>query len=258
MLKKSIVPLLIAGALSTSVTVGAEPAVDAINAKASLIVGSDEVSLVDVNLTLPVTHAIGAQVDIASGNHELGNVSAVSGHLFWRDPSSALLGVIASWHSFELIDNRRIALQGEKFLNDITLRAIAGYESSKAEEAGHSDTIEDAYGKFKATWYPQNNLALYTKLNQHHERTGGGIGAEWQAGYSANIGYSLFAELDHTEGEGNRGLVGIRFYFDGGKSLIQRHRSADPDSGNDFWNNNTSPMCDGSAASRAFYPGICG
>ncbi|WP_317932036.1 hypothetical protein [Halioxenophilus sp. WMMB6] len=237
-MKKSTQAVLALAGLVTAVSASAvEPAVDAINGKLTLHTGHSETSAMEATLTAPVTDSLGIQVDLVSGNHEAGNLSAAAGHLFWRNPENAMVGVIGSWHAIDDFKNYRLGVEAEKFFTNFTAHAIAGYERSEIDTSGYSVADEDPYLKLKGSWYANENLALYAKLNHHHDSSPSEtIGFEWQPGYQDFIGFSLYAELDHHDDAGYRGMFGIRFYLDAGKSLIKRHRSADPDSGYDAMN----------------------
>src|SRR5690606_12326783 len=83
-----------------------QPAVDGFNFKFDGFGGTlADRSLYGVkgSFSVPQAHSYGLQVDGAVGSFDSETFAAVQGHLFWREPSRALLGVYVShthWDKF--------------------------------------------------------------------------------------------------------------------------------------------------------------
>tara|TARA_R110001592_G_scaffold20023_4_gene81782 strand:- start:287 stop:1108 length:822 start_codon:yes stop_codon:yes gene_type:complete len=220
------------------------PAVSNINSKVSLHSGDDGLSGVVGSITFPLTHSWGAQVDMATANHDAGDISFVGGHLFWRNPEKGLVGFLGSKHSSTYGDTEELGFQAEKFFANFTLRAELGYQSNDRRAFVFADgqspspnaigslgtlSVNDDFWAVKGSWYATEDIVAFAKSERSIGRNGHtSIGLEWQIGSTNNVGYSLYSEYKDVDGYGTQGLIGFRMYFDGKKNLKTRHRTADP------------------------------
>lgn len=171
------------------------------------------------SFSMPLGCAFGLQIDGQIGKLDDESTWSVGGHLFARDPSIGLLGVYGEIS--EIGDNsiKRIAAEGELYLDRITFSGIAGVEDSDF-------TDSDFFGAGRVSWYPTDNFQLNVGVAQFLEVTALTFGAEWQPDGS-NV--SLFAEGAVGDDDHSTVMGGVRFYFGGEqKSLIRRHREDDP------------------------------
>lgn len=226
-MKNHFLTLLIAsGILATLPARAAEPAVDGLNAKLSAQYGSKDISVIDGSITFPIEYSFGAQVDLAAGNHETGDIRAIGVHLFQRDPNSYLFGLAASHTNRDLDNENRVSIEAEKFFTSFTVRSKIGYQRIDY----FSGKNESAFGRLSASWYTTDDLALHVRAIRSEDVNIVGVGAEWQFGNSTSAGFAVFSEANYKENAGWQGLAGIRIYLDKPKSLKTRHRTSDPES----------------------------
>lgn len=207
------------------------PAVSGINGKFALNGGSfDEegFGVVSGALSLPVGHAYGLQLDGMAGVRDGEFVGTGGAHLFWRDPSTALLGLYGAYTHREDLDGyvARIGVEGEYYMDNWTVSALVGAEFL---ESGDEDQTE-VFAFSDISYYATDNLKLTVGHRYTAERHGGALGAEFQLDQTLfSSGVSLFAEGRLGEDDYQAAWGGIRFYLGEEKSLIRRHREDDPD-----------------------------
>lgn len=207
------------------------PAVSGINGKFALNGGTfDEegFGVVSGALSLPVGHAFGLQLDGMAGTRDGEFVGGGGAHLFWRDPSTALLGVYGSYTHREDIDGyvARVGVEGEYYWNDWTVSAVAGAEFV---EIGTEDD-SNLFVFSDLSYYVTDNLELSVGHRYTAERHAAALGVEFQLDQTVfSSGVSLFAEGRLGEDDYQAAWGGIRFYLGEEKSLIRRHREDDPD-----------------------------
>jgi hypothetical protein len=180
--------------------------------------------------SIPLGCAFGLQVDGAVGT--LGNdddAAGIGAHLFWRDPTVGLLGLIASYthvnRDNSLLEDQTFSLvggEGELYFEQFTIAAAAGYS--------FGENIEDgAYGSIDLRWYLTPDMMFTGGAEASKERGGiGKIGLEFQPGFDALPGLSFFADGAFGEEGLSTAMVGLRYYFGSPKSLMERHRLDDP------------------------------
>ena len=209
------------------------PAVSGFNAKVGGFGGAlsgDAAGGVFVGLAFPLGHGYGAQIDGLVGTAEGGDAfHGLGGHLFWRDPSRALVGIYASHVQWETnaatsgsssSDLGKVGLESQLYLGRLSLEGLAAYQFGS--DHGFA-------GKGTVAYYPLDDLRLHVGVT-HYAGTGFGAttGLEW-APHSGR-GMSLFADVGVNENHDVRALVGLKFYtVRNDKSLIARHRQDDPD-----------------------------
>ncbi len=86
------------------------------------------------------------------GTRDDADIHGFGGHLFWRNPDVALVGVTASYAKTGVIDIQRYGVEGELYLGPITLGANAGWQ--------RGDLRETIFGGVDARWYITDNLVL--------------------------------------------------------------------------------------------------
>lgn len=208
------------------------PAVSAPNAKLSGSGGAVDGSgagIVAGSLTLPVGQRYGFQVDAAGGVVEGDGFGGVGAHLFWRDPDQALLGLIGNYAELDDRDVTRLGVEGELYLGQFSILARGGYQfGDYPDEDGILDDQKGGFGAAELRWYATENFVVGGGVRQDDDKTGGIFGAEFQPGFAAAPGLSLFADGEVGENDYYSALLGIRYYFGETKSLIDRHRRDDP------------------------------
>jgi len=225
----------LAGDLATDFA-GAEsrvalPAVSGVNAK----IGSFGASLdgegaggAFFGVALPLGQRFGAQLDGLVGTSQGGNTfRGAAGHLFWRDPARALLGIYASHVQWDVdagtsgrSEVNKVGLESQLYLGRFTLEGLSAYQFGS--DRGFT-------GKGTLAFYPLDDLRLHVGVTQYE---GPGFGAftglEWAPRPGGSM--SMFADVGVDEDRDVRAVFGLRFYLAGSdKSLIRRHREDDPE-----------------------------
>jgi len=196
------------------------------DAAAGLAVGS---------FALPLGHAFGLQADGAIGNVD-GDILGGGGlHLFTRDPSSHLLGIYGSYHTWNSIDVWRLAGEAELYLGRFTLSGLAGYESLDVpgQISGQIVLTPDDkhfFGQGDVAYYINDDFKIYGGYRYINETSFGSAGAEYLL-RDHGVPVSLFARGDFGNGDYNGITGGLKIYLsdDSNKSLIDRNRRDDPE-----------------------------
>jgi hypothetical protein len=208
---------------------GVAPAVSAPNGKFSVEGGQydgDGSAIALGSYTLPLGPSLGLQADGALGIID-GDVMGGGGvHLFTRRPSSYLLGVYASYHTWDSIAIWRTAAEFQLYLNRFSLDGLAGYESIDFLNADD----DHFFTQLDLGYYLINDLKLYGGYRYINETSLGGVGVEYLL-RDVGAPVSLFAKADFGDEQYNRVAGGLKVYFgeNPGRSLIERHRTEDPD-----------------------------
>ncbi len=238
------------------------PAVDGWNAKADAYGGSiasRSVGGVEGSVTGPLPGPFGIQIDGGVGNVGGHQFNQIAGHLFWRNPSQALLGIYVSntfVNQFGGADVTHVGAEGELYWGRVTLQGVAGVEFGNTASSTTTTTsiIPPVGGPFsppgvittstftegfdvKTRFFDQINLKYYftddaSAYVGHRflgDRNALALGAEVALPLSRGIMGSAFVEGRVGEGSFHGIWGGLRFYFgDGDKPLIARHRRQDP------------------------------
>lgn len=223
------------GALLGSGAMAQAPAVSQTNGKLSLeggvagVDGHDGVAgMAQGSITVPIGGSFGFQADGAVGYMKSGFAWGVGGHLFWRDPARALVGLIASTAETANFEWTRVGVEGDLYLGQITLAGHGGYQWGNDSRRISVDS--GFFGGADVRFYLTESFAM---------TAGGGIyagdwlargGLEFQPGLSNMRGLALFARGAIGEDNYYRLTAGVRFYFGADKSLMRRHREDDPES----------------------------
>jgi hypothetical protein len=175
------------------------------------------------SVSVPLGHRFGFQADGTLGVVQEEVYGHAGGHLFWRDPSFALLGLYGSWTIWDEVDAFRLGVEGEYYLDRVTLSGVAGAEMGDVDDGLF--TIVDV------NYYATDGLMLgighrYTEESGHALA----LGVEYQTGWFGRSGVSLFADGRIGEDDYQSVFAGVRLYLGEDKSLIRRHREDDPPS----------------------------
>jgi hypothetical protein len=181
------------------------------------------------SLSIPLGHRFGFQADglVASVGGEAAYGAA--GHLFWRDPSIALVGVYAGYTRLDAFDANiaHLGVEGEAYLGRFSVEALAGFEHIDLPAAIGDE--EQAFASLDLALYATDNLRFSLGYRYGAERSAAALGAEVLLPVNTFGAPSLFAEGRIGEDDYASVMAGVRFYFGGGdKSLIRRHREDDP------------------------------
>lgn len=185
--------------------------------------------------TLPLGHSFGLQADGALGRIDQDTMGGGGLHLFTRDPSSYLLGVYGSYHTWNSIDIWRTAAEFQLYVHQFSLDGLAGYEGVEVPTTAGALSVLNTddnhiFGQVDFAYYPIEDLRLYVGYRYVDETSLGGAGVEYLLRTSGSP-ISLFAKSDFGDDQFNRVTGGLKIYFgrDPGKSLIKRHRTEDPE-----------------------------
>lgn len=178
-------------------------------------------------LTAPIGQQFGIQVDGAAGSADGRFYWGAGAHLFWRDPTKGLLGIYGQHGEMKDAGVSRLGLEGDAYFGRFTLGGNVAYQWGN-----RSSRIEVDDGIVAGV-----NLKFYISDN-FMVRAGGGVeagsgfgrgGFEFQPGFAALPGLSIFADAGGGSNSNVYALAGIRYYFGDNKTLIRRHREDDPD-----------------------------
>jgi hypothetical protein len=239
-----------AGAQAADVSApGARPAVDGPNGKFEVFGGLSRGTDVSgrgtdglvggaASMTVPLGQAFGLQVDMLAAARDGGFAGGAGGHLFWRNPDRALVGVYGALADNNKMDVRRsrFGLEGELYVGRFTLSGVAGVERTSVTDVllanGNLAVFNDRTRFFNIadiSYYALDNL----RLSVGHRYIGGlhaaAAGLEYQFAVGQGLGYSAFLEARLGEDHYRAVWGGLRVYFgQKDKTLIRRHREDDP------------------------------
>jgi len=221
---------------ATSVAVAQAPAVYGLNGKIDARGGFTHFEAQGVDglagfvtgaVSAPLGTSFGVQVDAAAGIADGTFYWGAGGHMFWRDPSKGLLGLfgqISEVHKGQLY---RAGVEGEYYLSNVTLGGHAGYEIGNDSRRVHID--DGVIAGVNLKFYATDNFMMKVGGGIEAKSWYGRAGFEYQPGFAALPGLSIFADGGAGSDHLSYALAGIRLYFGANKSLIRRHREDDPD-----------------------------
>jgi len=254
----------------TTMTDGTKPAVDGVNGKITVYGGAGQSNSINIagipglsppqsstvwngiggaigTVSVPLSHSIGAQLDLgagAFGNNALGNAT---GHFFWRDPDKGLIGAYGSGLLLGDRAGRAVwtaAGEFEAYLGRFTGRAILGVQGANTYSGSAGPFDLYSYGGqaafnqpdyftdiVSATFYPIDDLAL----SVGHVYSFGRNAVTGEVEYllpqfrGGNIAPSAFVSAAYGWNNSSNIMAGIRVYFGNhDKTLIRRQREDDP------------------------------
>ncbi len=189
---------------------------------------SQEGAFVEGSVSVPIGERFGFQLDAAYGS--LGgdtniDYHGIGGHLFWRDPQQALLGLYAHYTEYGgTINNIQIAAEAELYFENISFELLAGID---VVDTG-ADTDEYFAGEAILAYYFNDNFRLSAGVRHALDTTSFVVGAEAMMPVNG-FAPSFFVEASIDEDDATSVSGGVRVYLGGGqKSLIRRHREDDP------------------------------
>ena len=235
----------LASALAMAIGVGSsasvaasEPAVSEPNGKLAILGGSinsdndnldGDVYGAAGSYTFPLNHSSGLQFDGFVGSVDDEAAVGAGVHLFLRDPSKGMLGIVGSYTSierdgFQVSDQEvgLVGIEGELYLEDFTVAANLGHQ--------FGDNIEEGgYGILDLSWYATDDLMLSIGAATNPDVDDlARVSVEFQPAISGFSGLTLFADGAFGDNDFESVTAGIRFYFGSNKSLKYRHRKDDP------------------------------
>lgn len=179
------------------------------------------------SFSLPLGCALGLQIDAGAATY--GDVDAVGAgaQLFFRDPSSYLLGVHGTYENWDISgagnsDVWRLGAEAELYAGMFSLEGWAG-----VQDTDFSGT--DAFARVTAAVYLTEDFRLDAGIRVMDNFAYGVASAEWQM---PDMPLSLTAEGRVGDDDYQSVTIGAKLYFGGEqKSLMRRHREDDPADG---------------------------
>ena len=159
----------------------------------------------------PLGPMIGGQIDGIAGVMGGDSMAQIAGHLFWRNPDSALYGLYSAWTQEFGKSIFRIGPEAEFYAGPVTLSAVGGVETGDGSTGG--------FFQGKLNYYATPDTKLYA--GGGYDGHGFGlVGVEYQFQGS---GWTGFGEARF--GDTTSAWAGLRYYFGApGKSLMGRER----------------------------------
>ena len=182
----------------------------------------DGTGIVSGSATVPLGYKYGAQVDGLLGGIDGDVAWGIKGHLFWRDPDKALLGVETSVKGRDSDTLTRVGVEGELYLGQFSWLGDFGYQWG-------DDDVDSGYGSLDLHWYATDDFMIGGGGEVADSDFVASFDTEYQPGMAAFPGLSVFADAQIGTGGWTAIFAGLRIYFGGEvKSLIRRHREDDP------------------------------
>ncbi len=213
------------------------PAVSGPNGKISVEGGSfddNSSGLAFGSFTMPLGTSLGLQTDGAVGAIDNDTMGGGGLHLFTRDPSSYLLGIYGSYHTWDDINIWRAAAEFELYLSRFSFSGLAGYESVAVPSTSNGLLVltpddEHFFAQTDLAYYITDDFKISGGYRYLNETSFAAAGAEYLF-RAHDVPMSLFANGDFGDEDYTRITGGLRIYLSGdpGKSLIDRHRMDDP------------------------------
>lgn len=188
-------------------------------------------------VSAPLAGQFGVQIDagVMDGDADLRfggdadiNARAIGAHLFWRDPSKGLLGVYGAYTDYDIggfdVSNKRIGVEGEAYIDRLTLKGFVGKDYTDYEIFGKEDYVA---ASASVDYYFTDNFLVGAGIDHSFESTAFTVGFEMM-GETGGVSPSIFTDVSFNDGDTTL-MAGLKVYFGPeGKSLIRRHREDDP------------------------------
>jgi len=178
-------------------------------------------------LTAPIGQQFGVQFDGAAGVFDGDFYWGAGGHLFWREPSQGLVGAFGQISAMNGATLSRLGVEADAYLGRFTLGGHAGYQFGSDSKKVHVD--DGVIAGVHLKYYVTDNFMLQASGGIEGPSWYGRGGFEYQPGFAALPGLSIFADAGGGSDHHVFALAGIRYYFGNDKTLIRRHREDDPD-----------------------------
>lgn len=146
--------------------------------------------------------------DIGRDDFQVGTI-----HLFTRDPDLSLPGLTGAYAELENVHAESYGLEAETYMGMVPIAA--------AGEQQTCDVHGSAYGSLDLHYHPQEDLMDKVGASVADENDGN---AHTGAEYQIVGGLVLFTDVASGEDGFEHTLGGLRYYFGGEKSLVNRHR----------------------------------
>ncbi len=215
------------------------PAVSGPNGKLSLEGGryDDENSFLALgSYTVPLGTTLGFQADGAVGTIDDKVIGGGGAHLFTRDPSSYLLGVYGSYHTWDSIDIWRAAAEAELLPRALLVdgaRRLRGHRIALTTKGGLAVLNADDdhfFGRADLSYYLTDDFKISGGYRYVSEASLGSASAEYLL-RDTGVPVSIFAKGDWGEEQYNRITGGLKIYFgaDPGQDTDQAPPHRGPD-----------------------------
>jgi hypothetical protein len=203
------------------------PAVSEKNAKIDVSGGAidGEAGIVVTGaISLPVRHDIGFQIDGYGAAADDHSVIGAGAHLFWRDPSHALIGLYADIAHFDDDDREddagRIGAEIELYRGPVSVEMLIGGLYGREFDSNFFVEADLAY-------YLTPDFRLSAGYKLFDDESYGAAGFEYALAERGHPGTSLFGDVIVGE-DYDSFRIGLRYYTGSPKPLIERHRQDDP------------------------------
>ena len=167
---------------------------------------------------MPLGEQFGVQGEVGIGSNDY---FGIGGHVFWRDPSWAMLGVWASFDSTDDADLTRFGAEADFYVERFTVGGRVGSQSG--------DVRDGAFGRVDVTFYATDDLALKVGGEFSRDDEFGSTGVEWHPAIDSLPSLSIFADGEWGRDHADSIMMGLSYHFGTpGTSLINRDRREDP------------------------------
>lgn len=202
-----------------------KPAVDGVNFQLGVVSGkiggyANHMLLASMSAPMPFLSNFGLQLDLGLGDYRSGYTSAASGlHIFYRDPSTGMLGVYGDWAYVDNEHGGRVGVEGSLYNGRWTVDAVVGVRFGQ-------HYLTEVFDEVDLSYYFTDNF----RGSVGHRGTSRGhvanIGFEFMPQNVA--GWSIYGEAEAGEDSYYGAWMGVKYAFgtSGATSLIERDREA--------------------------------
>jgi hypothetical protein len=191
-------------------------------------VDSDDSINTEGSVTIPVKKGFKFQFDGLYADVDKDDYSGAVGRFFWQNKDTAYLGIDIGGVLSDHVDSYEGSIEGEYYFNKITIGGKTGIASIKYDQdVTFIDTDEQKiFGSLYINFFPLADFLLSSKVENRFDNNSFSVSAE----YLLPIldGLSVFGTGMTAEHGYNHWFVGLRYYFGGGESLKEKHRSKAP------------------------------
>jgi hypothetical protein len=233
----------------------ADPAVSAFNTKYEGYGGSvanRSIYGAAGSFAVPLGGQFGLQIDGNGGSLDGSSFMAGGGHLFWRDPSRALLGFYGAstyWDRFGGVNVNYVGGEAEYYLGPLTIQGVAGVEFGNTATQVSTTSVAAAppllglttssveafaiktrfFDQINFKYYVNNDLSAYVGHRYLGGKNALALGTEAALPLGGGVMGSAFVEGRIGESDNHGIWGGLKLYFGPtDKPLIARSRRDDP------------------------------